>query len=94
LLCVPPAGRRWAASPAPARTRTRTSQRARREVARLEAEITAAESKLGAIEARLSQPDGYADDAALVADGREHQRLQEELAHLYRDWERYGAEAS
>ena len=51
-------------------------------------------SKLGAIEARLSQPDGYADDAALVADGREHQRLQEELAHLYRDWERHGAEAS
>jgi ATP-binding cassette, subfamily F, member 3 len=83
-----------AAAAAPARTRARPSQRIRREVARLETEITAAESKLGAIEARLSQPDGYADDAALVADAREHQRLQEELAHLYRDWERHGAEAS
>ena len=89
-----PARKAAAAAPAPARTRTRTSQRARREVARLEAEIAAAEARLGALEARLSQPDGYGDDAALVADGREHQRLQEELAHLYRDWERYGAEAS
>ncbi len=77
-----------------ARPRARASQRVRREVARLEAEITAAEVELGAIEARLSQPDGYADDAALVTDAREHQRLQEELAHLYRDWERHGAEAS
>ena len=90
---APAQGRKPARAAAPAGPR-RTSQRARREVARLEAEITAAESKLGAIEARLSQPDGYADDTALVADGREHQRLQEELAHLYRDWERHGAEAS
>ena len=86
--------RKPAAAAAPARPRARASQRVRREVARLEAEITAAELQLGAIEARLSQPDGYADDAALVADAREHQRLQEELAHLYRDWERHGAEAS
>ena len=49
---------------------------------------------VGAIEARLSQPDGYADDAALVDDGREHQRLQEEIAYLYREWERHAAEAS
>ena len=90
----PGAQARGRARPRPGTPRTRTSQRARREVARLEAEIAAAEARLGAIEARLSQPDGYADDAALVADGREHQRLQEELAHLYRDWERYGAEAS
>jgi hypothetical protein len=63
-------------------------------VRRLEREIAAAEERLGAIEARLSQPDGYADDAALVDDGREHQRLQEEIAYLYREWERYAAEAS
>ncbi len=61
---------------------------------RLEAEIAAAEERLGAIEARLSQPDAYADDAALVSDSREHQVLQEELAYLYREWERHAAEAS
>ena len=60
---------------------------------RLEREIAAAEERLGAIEARLSQPDAYADDAALVDDGREHQRLQEEIAYLYREWERHAAEA-
>jgi len=72
----------------------RPSQRAAREVRRLESEIAAAEERLCAIEARLSQPDGYADDAALVDDGREHQRLQEEIAYLYREWERHAAEAS
>ena len=72
----------------------RPSPRAAREARRLESEIAAAEERLGAIEARLSQPDGYADDAALVEDGREHQRLQEEIAYLYREWERYAAEAS
>jgi len=72
----------------------RPSQRAAREARRLESEIAAAEERLGAIEARLSQPDGYADDAALVEDGREHQRLQEEIAYLYREWERHAAEAS
>ena len=49
---------------------------------------------MGAIETRLSQPDAYADDTALVADSREHQRLQEELAYLYREWERHAVEAS
>ena len=72
----------------------RRSQRAAREARRLESEIAAAEERLGAIEARLSQPDGYADAAALVEDGREHQRLQEAIAYLYREWERYAAEAS
>ena len=82
--------RKAAAAP----TRRRTSQRAAREVRRLETEITAAEGRMGAIEARLSQPDAYADDAALVADSKEHQRLQEELAYLYREWERHAVEAS
>jgi ATP-binding cassette, subfamily F, member 3 len=77
-----------------ARPARRPSQRAAREARRLEGEIAAAEERLGAIEARLSQPDGYADDAALVDDGREHQKLQEEIAYLYREWERYAAEAS
>ena len=87
-----PAKERKAAAAAP--TRRRTSQRAAREVRRLETEITAAEGRMGAIEARLSQPDTYADDAALVADSKEHQRLQEELAYLYREWERHAVEAS
>ncbi len=72
----------------------RPSQRARREVARLEGEIASAEERLGALEARLSAPDAYTDDAAIVDDGREHQRLQEELAYLYREWERHAVEAS
>ncbi len=81
--------------PGPAsRPARRPSQRAAREARRLEVEIAAAEERLGAIEARLSQPDGYADDAALVDDGREHQRLQQEIAYLYREWERNAAEAS
>ncbi len=87
-----PAKERKAAAAAP--TRRRTSQRAAREVRRLETEITAAEGRMGAIEARLSQPDAYADDSALVADSKEHQRLQEELAYLYREWERHAVEAS
>jgi ATP-binding cassette subfamily F protein 3 len=77
-----------------ARPARRPSQRAAREARRLEGEIAAAEERLGAIEARLSEPDGYANDAALVEDGRAHQRLQEEIAYLYREWERYAAEAS
>jgi ATP-binding cassette subfamily F protein 3 len=86
-----------AAKPAPARkpeAPKRGSQRAAREAARLEGKIAAAEERLGAIEARLSEPGAYTDDAALVDDGREHQRLQEELAYLYREWERHAAEAS
>jgi ATP-binding cassette, subfamily F, member 3 len=91
------------AKPAPAATPTRAraaggrrrpSQRIAREIARLEGEIAAAEERMGAIEARLSQPDVYEEDGALAADGREHQRLQEELAYLYREWERHAAEAS
>jgi len=93
----PPAAR--PAKPAPSRKpaapkRPRGSQRAAREAARLEGKITAAEEQLGVIEARLSEPDAYTDDTALVEDGREHQRLQEELAYLYREWERHAAEAS
>ncbi len=83
-----------AEAPAAQAAKRRPSQRARREVARLETQIASAEERLGALEARLSAPDGYADDTALVADGREHQRLQEELAYLYREWERHALEAS
>jgi ATP-binding cassette subfamily F protein 3 len=88
---VPAKARNSAPASRPAR---RPSQRAAREARRLEGEIAAAEERLGAIEARLSEPDGYADDSALADDGREHQRLQEEIAHLYREWERFAAEAS
>jgi ATP-binding cassette subfamily F protein 3 len=90
-----PASAGKARKPEPgARPARRPSQRAAREARRLEGEIAAAEERLGAIEARLSQPDAYADDAALVDDGRAHQKLQEEIAYLYREWERYAAEAS
>jgi ATP-binding cassette, subfamily F, member 3 len=80
--------------PDPAPAKRRPSQRARREVARLENEIASAEERLGALEARLSTPDAYADDADIATDGREHKRLQEELAYLYREWERHALEAS
>ena len=72
----------------PART-----SRASREAGRLEREIASAEQELGGLETRLSQPDGYADRSALAEDGRRHRELQEHLAHLYRDWERYATEA-
>jgi ATP-binding cassette subfamily F protein 3 len=87
-----PKPRKPAAAATPAKGRS--SQRAAREVARLESKIADAEARLGAIEARLSQPDAYADDGALVADSREHHTVQEELAYLYREWERRAAEAS
>jgi ATP-binding cassette, subfamily F, member 3 len=96
-----PAARPKAAKPRPAaRTpdplpaKRRPSQRARREAARLEGEIASAEERLGALEARLSQPDAYSDDSQIVTDGKEHKRLQEELAYLYAEWERHAAEAS
>jgi ATP-binding cassette, subfamily F, member 3 len=68
------------------------SQRAAREAAQLERRIAAMEEELGAIETRLSRPDEYLDDGALVVDGRRHQQLQEELAYTYREWERRAAE--
>jgi ATP-binding cassette subfamily F protein 3 len=71
----------------------RPSQRAAREAARLEQEIAGLEEELGSLEGRLSQPDAYEDDGALVEDGRRHQEIQEELAYKYRDWERHAAEA-
>ena len=83
---APTAPRRRAAASPPA-------PRAAREAARLEREIAAAEQELGALETRLSQPDGYAEPGALAVDGRRHRDLQEELAHLYRDWERYATDA-
>jgi ATP-binding cassette subfamily F protein 3 len=76
--------------PAPER---RPSQRAAREAARLERAIAKLEEELGALETRLSQPDGYEDESAVAEDGTRHQELQEELAYLYREWERHAAEA-
>jgi ATP-binding cassette, subfamily F, member 3 len=71
--------------PAPAKK----SQRALREAARLEQRIGELEQELGGLAARLSQPDAYEDHTALAEDGRRHQAVQEELAYLYREWERH-----
>jgi ATP-binding cassette, subfamily F, member 3 len=68
------------ATPAPPR-------RSVREAARIEKQIEGLEEELGAISARLSQPDAYEDRSALAEDGLRHQALQEELAYLYREWE-------
>jgi ATP-binding cassette subfamily F protein 3 len=78
---------------APREQAPRRPTRAAREAGRLEREIAAAEEELGGIETRLSQPGEYTDERALVDDGRRHRELQEHLAHLYRDWERYATEA-
>jgi ATP-binding cassette subfamily F protein 3 len=83
-----------ARKPTPAPAPRRASERARREAARLEGEIASVEERLGALETRLSQPGAYADDADIATDGHEHKRLQEELAYLYREWERCALEAS
>jgi ATP-binding cassette subfamily F protein 3 len=78
-----PAEKPKANKPPPARS----SQRQAREAARLEQQIQTLEEELGGIEARLSQPEAYADPDALSEDGLRHRSLQEELAHLYREWE-------
>jgi ATP-binding cassette subfamily F protein 3 len=62
-------------------------RRSAREAARIEKQIEGLEEELGAISARLSQPDAYQDHSALAEDGLRHQALQEELAYLYREWE-------
>ena len=62
-------------------------RRSAREAARIEKQIEGLEEELGAISARLSQPDAYDDSSALAEDGLRHQALQEELAYLYREWE-------
>jgi ATP-binding cassette subfamily F protein 3 len=80
------------AKPKPAPER-RPAQRAAREAARLERAIAELEEELVALETRLSQPEAYGDDTAVVEDGTRHQELQEELAYLYREWERHAAEA-
>ena len=73
--------------PKPKTSPARPSQRQAREATRLEGQIQALEEELGGIEARLSQPEAYADPDALSEDGLRHRSLQEELAHLYRQWE-------
>jgi ATP-binding cassette subfamily F protein 3 len=73
--------------PKPKPSPARSSQRQVREATRLEGQIQALEEELGGIEARLSQPEAYADPDALSEDGLRHRSLQEELAHLYRQWE-------
>ena len=72
-----------AAAPKPAR-----SGRSGREARELESQIERLEEELGAVSARLSQPDAYQDHTAVAEDGHRHQQLQVELAHLYREWER------
>jgi len=71
------------AAPKPAR-----SGRSLREARELESQIERLEEELGAVSARLSQPDAYQDHTAVAEDGHRHQQLQVELAHLYREWER------
>jgi ATP-binding cassette subfamily F protein 3 len=72
-----------ATAPKPAR-----SGRSLREARELESQIERLEEELGAVSARLSQPDAYQDHTAVAEDGHRHQQLQVELAHLYREWER------
>ena len=75
-----------ASAVAAAATRT-PPRRSVREAARIEKQIEGLEEELGAVSARLSQPDAYEDRSALAEDGLRHQALQEELAYLYREWE-------
>jgi ATP-binding cassette subfamily F protein 3 len=93
----PKAAKPRAAKPTPAKPKPaperRPSQRAAREAAKLERAIAKLEEELGALETRLSQPDEYEDESAVTEDGTRHQELQEELAYLYREWERHAAEA-
>ena len=86
----PKAAKRAKPKQAPER---RSSQRAAKQAAKLERAIATLEEELGALETRLSQPEAYEDDAAVAEDGTRHQELQEELAYLYREWERHAAEA-
>jgi ATP-binding cassette subfamily F protein 3 len=78
----PRPGAAQAAAPKPAR-----SGRSGREARELESQIERLEEELGAVSARLSQPDAYQDHTAVAEDGHRHQQLQVELAHLYREWE-------
>ena len=73
--------------PKPRPAQARPSQRRAREAARIEQQIQTLEEELGGIEARLSEPDAYTDPDALSEDGLRHRSLQEELSHLYREWE-------
>ena len=77
--------------PAPAKAaaaKPARSGRSVREARELESQIERLEEELGAVSARLSQPDAYQDHTAVAVDGHRHQQLQVELAHLYREWER------
>jgi len=79
-----------AAKPAPRakqKPKADPPRRSAREAARLEKQIEGLEQELGAVSARLSQPDAYEHRSALAEDGLRHQALQEELAYLYREWE-------
>jgi ATP-binding cassette subfamily F protein 3 len=85
---APPAPPRRKPKPAPKPAgRAPDGARSSREARRLEEQIERLEEELGALAARLSQPEAYGDHTAVAEDGRRHQQLQEELAYLYREWE-------
>ena len=75
-------------APAKAAAKPARSGRSVREARELESQIERLEEELGAVSARLSEPDAYQDHTAVAEDGHRHQQLQVELAHLYREWER------
>jgi ATP-binding cassette subfamily F protein 3 len=84
-----PAEAKPARKPKPAKPQSKPAAgvRSSREARQLERRIERLEEELGALSARLSQPDTYEDHRAVADDGRRHQQVQEELAYLYREWE-------
>ena len=90
------------ASPPPARSEPRGRERkggtaprerrparsgGKREVRRLEGEITRLEARISEVEVALADPVTLADREAVATRGEEHRGLQEELAWLLRQWE-------
>ena len=75
------------ARPAAAAKPAAAGVRSTREARQLEQRIERLEQELGALSARLSQPDAYEHHTAVAEDGLRHQQVQEELAYLYREWE-------
>jgi len=82
-----PAKTKAAKPKADVRAAAAAGARSAREARRLEQQIEQLEEELGALSARLSQPDAYEDHTAVAEDGRRHQEVQQELAYLYREWE-------
>ena len=82
---------RPAAKPAPAREK-KPSQKARRDLGKLEDAIGRLELEQSELERQLGDPAAAGDLARIAELGEQHRRVQSELTRRLREWEQLGSQ--